>query len=188
MVLDQTIDSMKNLSSIKKLLVTIPLSLTITKGLSDPNRIKILDLLYHDELSTSELLVKLKKSNYKIAETTLRHHISVLKKSGLIKISRTSEVNGIIVKYYKATIKTLFANDIPFETIISENNAIIQLIYPKFYKIINELLNNKKDLILKTAKSKTVCKICKINHHDEFLLLLIFSAVIAKVIDNILTK
>ena len=52
---------MKNISSNEKLLVTIPLSLTITKGLSDPHRIKILDLLYHRELSVTEVMVRLKK-------------------------------------------------------------------------------------------------------------------------------
>jgi DNA-binding transcriptional ArsR family regulator len=188
MVLDQTKGSMKNISSIEKMLVTIPLSLSITKGLSDPNRIKILDLLYHRELSTSEILVGLKKSNYKIAETTLRHHINVLKKSGLIKISKTKEINGIIVKYYKAKAKILFVTDFPFESIVSDNSAIIQSLYPRFYKIITELLINKKSLILKASKSKTICKICKINHQHEFILFLIFSVVITMVLNNILKK
>ncbi|HYP43330.1 MAG TPA: winged helix-turn-helix domain-containing protein [Candidatus Nitrosocosmicus sp.] len=80
---------MKNVSVNEKLIVTIPLSLKITKGLSDPHRIKILDLLYHKELSVSELMVYLKKSNFQIATTTLRHHLNVLKKNGLIKISKT---------------------------------------------------------------------------------------------------
>ena len=74
-------------------MVTIPLSLQLPKkGLSDPHRIKILDLLYHRELSISEVMVRLKKSNFKIAITTLRHHMNVLKKNDLIKISRTKEV------------------------------------------------------------------------------------------------
>lgn len=188
MVSGQTKYSMKNISSMEKSLVTIPLSLTVAKGLSDPNRIKILDLLYHKELTTHEILISLKKSNYRIAETTLRHHINVLRKSRMIKISKTSEVNGIIVKHYKATIKTLLINDFPIETITSDNYSIIQLLYPKFYKIINELFINKRELISKISKSKTVCKICKINHHNEFLLFLIFSAVIAKVLDNLLRK
>src|SRR6185437_5727618 len=83
----------------EKLFVTIPLNLTITKGLSDPHRIKILDLLYHRDLSVNGIMIQLKKSNFKIAMTTLRHHINVLKKNGLVKITKTKEVKGTLVKY-----------------------------------------------------------------------------------------
>src|SRR5919112_5377517 len=124
---------MKNISINEKLLVTLPLSLTITKGLSDPHRVKILDLLYHRELSVSELMIHLKKSNCKIAATTLRHHLNVLKKNGLIKISKTREVKGTLVKYYRATLKTLFFNDLSFESVISDNSKIINSLYPRLY-------------------------------------------------------
>jgi hypothetical protein len=106
----------------------------------------------------------------------------------LIKISKTKEINGIIVKYYKAKAKILFVTDFPFESIVSDNSAIIQSLYPRFYKIITELLINKKSLILKASKSKTICKICKINHQHEFILFLIFSVVITMVLNNILKK
>ncbi len=178
---------MKNNSINEKLLVvTIPLSLTITKGLSDPHRIKILDLLYHKELSVSELMIRLKKSNFKIATTTLRHHMSVLKKNGLIKISKTKEVKGTLVKYYKSNLKTLVFDDLSFDTVIPDNIKIIDSLYPKFYKIINELFIEEQNLILNLSKSKTICKICKTNHYVEFLLFLIFSVVITKVLDKVL--
>lgn len=177
---------MKNILSNEKLLVTIPLSLKITKGLSDPHRIKILDLLYHRELSISEVMVRLKKSNFKIAITTLRHHMNVLKKNGLIRISRTKEVKGTLVKYYKSNLKTLFFDGFSFDTIISDNIKIINTLYPKFYKIINELFNYEQNLLSNLSKSKTICKICKTNHHVEFLLFLIFSVVIAKVLNKLL--
>jgi DNA-binding transcriptional ArsR family regulator len=177
---------MKNISSNEKLLVTIPLSLTITKGLSDPHRIKILDLLYHRELSVTEVMVRLKKSNCKIAITTLRHHMNVLKKNGLIRISKTKEVKGTLVKYYKSTLKTLFFDNLFFDTIISDNIKIINSLYPKFHKIINELFNDEQNLISNLSKPKTICKICKINHHAEFLLFLIFGVVIAKVLNKLL--
>ena len=176
---------MKNISN-EKLLVTIPLDLKITKGLSDPHRIKILDLLYHRELSISEVMVRLKKSNFKIAITTLRHHMNVLKKNDLIKISRTKEVKGTLVKYYKSNLKTLFFDCFSFDTIISDNIKIINTLYPKFYKIVNELFNYEQNLVSNLSKSKTICKICKTNHHVEFLLFLIFSVVIAKVLNKLL--
>ena len=177
---------MKNVSINEKLVVTIPLSLKITKGLSDPHRIKILDLLYHKELSVSELMVYLKKSNFQIATTTLRHHLNVLKKNGLIKVSKTKEVKGTLVKYYRSTLKTLFFNDLSFESVISDNIKIINSLYPKLYKNIKELFTDEKDLILDLTKSKTVCKICKTNHRNEFLLFMIFSVVLTKVLNKVL--
>lgn len=179
---------MKNISINEKLLVTIPLSLTITKGLSDPHRVKILDLLYHRELSVSELMIHLKKSNCKIAATTLRHHLNILKKNGLIKISKTKEVKGTLVKYYKSTIKSLFFDILSFDSVVTENISIINSLYPKFYKIINELFVEEQNLLSNLSKSKTICKICKTNHYMEFLLFLIFSVVISKVPDKILKK
>ncbi len=179
---------MKNISINEKLLVTIPLSLTITKGLSDPHRVKILDLLYHRELSVSELMIHLKKSNCKIAATTLRHHLNILKKNGLIKISKTKEVKGTLVKYYKSTIKSLFFDILSFDSVVLENISIINSLYPKFYKIINELFVEEQNLLSNLSKSKTICKICKTNHYMEFLLFLIFSVVISKVLDKILKK
>ena len=177
---------MKNVSINEKLVVTIPLSLKITKGLSDPHRIKILDLLYHKELSVSELMVYLKKSNFQIATTTLRHHVNVLKKNGLIKISKTKEVKGTLVKYYRSTLKTLFFNDLSFESVISDNIKLINSLYPKLYKNIDELFIDEKDLVLDLTKSKTMCKICKTNHRNEFLLFIIFSVVLTKVLNKVL--
>ena len=43
-------------------LVTILMNENIAKGLSDPHRLKILDLLYHRNLSTRNLFDLLKKS------------------------------------------------------------------------------------------------------------------------------
>lgn len=61
-------------------LVTILMNENIAKSLSDPHRLKILDFLYHRNLSTRNLFDLLKKAKYDIAMTTLRHHILILKK------------------------------------------------------------------------------------------------------------
>ena len=133
-------------------------------------------------------MIHLKKSNCKIAATTLRHHLNILKKNGLIKISKTREVKGTLVKYYKSTIKSLFFDILSFDSVVTENISIINSLYPKFYKIINELFVEEQNLLSNLSKSKTICKICKTNHYMEFLLFLIFSVVISKVLDKILKK
>ena len=178
---------MKNVSINEKLVVTIPLSLKITKGLSDPHRIKILDILYHKELSVSELMVYLKKSNFQIATTTLRHHLNVLKKNGLISIHRKKEIKGKLVKYYKSNVKMLIYDNYPFVTFTRDNRYIINSFYPKFYKVIKKIITSDKDLvsiILSEIRSK--CKICKTYHYAEFLLFMVLNMVIAKVLRKLL--
>ncbi len=56
------------------------LEIRIFKALSDPNRLKIVKLLKEGELCACELAVALSNS-----QSTVSHHISVLKSAGLIK-------------------------------------------------------------------------------------------------------
>lgn len=170
----------------EKLFVTIPLNLTIAKGLSDPHRIKILDLLYHRDLSVNGIMIQLKKSNFKIAMTTLRHHVNVLKKNGLVKITKTKEVKGTLVKYYRSTLKGLFLDNIILDNIISDNLEIINTLYLKFYKALKQLFKYNQNLVPDLSKTKPTCKICKINHHVESILFLILSVVITKVFSKLL--
>lgn len=52
----------------------------IFKALSDPNRLKIMKLLKEGELCACELTIALSNS-----QSTVSHHLSVLKSAGLIK-------------------------------------------------------------------------------------------------------
>ena len=61
-------------------LITIMINENTAKVLSDHHRLKILDFLYHRNLSTKDLFDLLKRAKFNIAMTTLRHHISILKK------------------------------------------------------------------------------------------------------------
>ncbi|VFJ14117.1 ArsR/SmtB family transcription factor [Candidatus Nitrosocosmicus franklandus] len=168
-------------------LVTIMMNEKIAKGLSDPHRLKILDLLYHRNLSTRNLFDLLKKAKYDIAMTTLRHHISILKKNGLISIQRKEEVKGMLVKYYKANVKMLVYENYPFVKFARDNEEIINLLYPKIYKVIKKILINEKELmsiVLSDVKSK--CKICKTSHYAEFLLFMVLNMVMTKVLRKLI--
>ena len=168
-------------------LVTIMMNENIAKSLSDPHRLKILDLLYHRNLSTRNMFDLLKKAKYDIAMTTLRHHISILKKNGLISIQRKEEVKGVLVKYYKSNVKMLIYQNYPFVTFTRDNKEIIHSLYPKLYKVIRKIMISEKELmsvILSDVKSK--CKICRTYHYAEFLLFTVLNMVIAKVLRKLL--
>lgn len=173
----------------EKPLITIMISENIAKGLSDPHRVKILDLLYHRNLTAKDLFLHLKKAKFNIAMTTLRHHITTLKKSGLISVYKTEEVKGTLVKYYKSNVKMLAYENFPFVTFLQENREIIDLLYPKFYKVIKKMLINEKNFMSNvSSQSKSKCKICKTYHYTEYLMFIILNMIITKVLRKILKK
>jgi DNA-binding transcriptional ArsR family regulator len=169
----------------EKYLISLPITMTIAKGLSDPHRIRILDLLYHKELSVNELSLYLKKYQLEIAATTLRHHVNVLRKNNLIRITKTKEVKGTVMKYYKSNLKVLFANDPHLDFKVIYDPKLINSLYPQFYKLIKKFIIENKNL-LNLTKLKTRCKICKINHYDEYLIFLVFNVLFTKALSKML--
>lgn len=167
----------------RKPLISLLYSFDIAKGLSDRHRSKILDILYHRELSVKELIVYLKRSKFDIAVTTLRHHVNILKKSGLIKISKTKEVKGTVVKYYKANFKLLFIENSLLKSGISKYKQVIISAYSKIYNIIKKMIFTEKAFnnLLSDLKIKSkTCKACKINHSIESMIFLVLNIAITK--------
>ena len=79
----------------------------VFKALDDPIRGKIVQLLNKKQLNVKQITRRLKKFGYKKAVTTIRHHIEILKESGLIEISKIEESRGAITKYYSSSTKLL---------------------------------------------------------------------------------
>src|SRR5262249_27393873 len=77
------------------------------KALDDPARIKILKLLYRRQLTTEQIVEELHKLDYKKATTTIRHHLDILKRAGLVEIVKMEEIRGAVLKYYGTSIKLL---------------------------------------------------------------------------------
>lgn len=75
------------------------------KALDDPARIKIIQILYHKQLSVEQIAVELSKAGYKKATTTIRHHLDILKKAKLIEIVKMEEVRGAVMKFYGTSVR-----------------------------------------------------------------------------------
>ena len=54
------------------------------KAIEEPTRAKILKILYKNQMTAEQILDELKKTGYDKALTTIRHHLDILKISGLI--------------------------------------------------------------------------------------------------------
>ena len=118
----------------------ITVNYDVFKALDDPIRGKIVELLNKKQLNAEQITRRLKKLGYKKAVTTIRHHIEILKESGLIEITKIEELRGAITKYYGSSTKLL---DFPLPLDFDENySKIISKTTLKLTKVIGPILKN----------------------------------------------
>ena len=118
----------------------ITVNYDVFKALDDPIRGKIVELLNKKQLNAEQITRRLKKFGYKKAVTTIRHHIEILKDSGLIEIIKIEESRGAITKYYGSSTKLL---DFMLPSDFDENySKIISKTSLKLEKTIGSILKN----------------------------------------------
>ena len=143
----------------------------VFKALDDPIRGKIVQLLNKKQLNVEQITRRLKKFGYKKAVTTIRHHIEILKDSGLIEIVRIEESRGAITKYYGSSTKLL---DFTLPLDFDENySKLISKTSLKLGKVISPILKNF---------SKTR-KIQQINYNNYIII-----EIINRAVTNLLEK
>ena len=112
----------------------------IFRALDDPIRGKIVQLLHKKQLNVEQITRRLKKFGYKKAVTTIRHHVEILKDSGLIEIVKMEEARGAITKYYGSSTKLL---DFTLPSDFDKNySKIIAKTSLKLGKVVNSILKN----------------------------------------------
>ena len=143
----------------------------VFKALDDQIRGKIVQLLNKKQLNVEQITRRLKKFGYKKAVTTIRHHIEILKDSGLIEIVRIEESRGAITKYYGSSTKLL---DFTLPLDFDENySKLISKTSLKLGKVIGPILKNF---------SKTR-KIQQINYNNYIIM-----EIINRAVTNLLEK
>lgn len=146
-------------------------SIEHSRAIEDPLRAKIVEILYRKELSADQICLALKKQGHKKALTTIRHHLEILKESGLIEIVRIEESRGAIKKYYGTSTKLLdFHSPEDFDTKYSQ---IIDNTSNKIEKII-------KGLTPKTTKQKGK----KSKEYSQYLVMEIMNRAVTNVLEN----
>ena len=119
---------------------TIAVNNDVSRALARPTRGKIVELLNKKQLNVEQIRSRLKKHGYKKSVTTIRHHIEILKDSGLIEITKIEESQGAITKYYGSSTRLL---DFSLPTDFDENySKIISKTTLKLTKVIGPILKN----------------------------------------------
>lgn len=146
------------------------ISVEQARALEDPVRTKIIEMLYHKQLTTEQIAKELQKIGYNKALTTIRHHLDILKEAGLIEIVKIEEVRGAVAKFYGTSIK-LIANHSP-KDFDSKYSSMIKTTSAKIEKILENIA--KKPALQK--KSETA--------YNEFVLTEIVNRAVANVLEN----
>lgn len=141
------------------------------RAIEDPARAKIVEILYRQALSAEQITSALKKSGFKKALTTIRHHLEILKESGLIEIVKIEESRGAITKFYGTSTKLLdFQTPDDFD---SKYSKLIDTTSTKIEKIL-------KGLTPKTEKSKGK----KSEEYSQYLVMEIMNRAMTNVLEN----
>ncbi len=152
----------------------VTLSTEHARAIEDPARAKIMEILYRNSLSAEQIANELKKTGYKKALTTVRHHLEILKSSGLIELVKIEEARGAITKFYSTSTKLLgYPAPDDFDTKYSK---IIESTSVKIEKIL-------KGLVPKTKPSKK----SKNNDHkyySQYLVVEIMNRAMTNILEN----
>ncbi|MCI4433479.1 MAG: winged helix-turn-helix transcriptional regulator [Nitrosopumilus sp.] len=144
------------------------------RAIEDPARSKIIEILYHRALSADQISNELKKTGYKKALTTVRHHLDILKESGLIEIAKIEESRGAITKFYSTSTKLLgYAAPDDFE---SKYSKIIDHTSVKIEKIL-------RNITPKTIKSKKT-KGENSEGYSQYLVMEIMNRAMTNIMEN----
>ncbi len=91
-------------ASIKNIIVITAAQAT---ALSDKTRMDMLKMLYHDEMTVSQIHDKLSESGREKTMTTTRHHAKILEGAGLIQVTKLKTVRGVVAKEYGTSFRLL---------------------------------------------------------------------------------
>ncbi len=149
------------------------------RAIEEPTRAKILKILYKNQLSAEQILDKMKKTGYAKALTTIRHHLDILKISGLIEVVKIQESRGAVIKFYGTSTK-LLEYDTP-DDFESKYENLIKSTSDKITKLV-------KNISQKTNSKSKNQKSVESENYAQYILLEIINRALTNVLENHQTK
>lgn len=161
------------LSAMSLLETEIPIRDVITtdpekaKALENDVRAKILDMLADEELTIEEIDAELNRRGEDKAETTVRHHVNVLKDASMVELARLEEAGGGTRKYYKSNTR-VFSYDLPenTETTLADAQDATRA---ELLSLIEQLFDDHGNAIEAVAEEMKPCEYCESQHYEEFI-------------------
>lgn len=162
----------------------VPVRNVITTGpeearaLENDVRAKILDMLAAVEMTVGEIHAELERRGEQKAETTVRHHVDVLREAGLVEIARLEDAGGGTLRYYKSNTR-VFAYDLPDgadETLAGAYGTIRE----DLLSLVERVFREHGEAIEAVARETKPCEYCETQRYEEF--------VVRELVDRALTE
>jgi len=148
------------------------------RALSDPIRIKILEILSHKQMTTEEIAKVLRRSGHKKATTTIRHHLDTLKTADLIEVTKMVEVRGAVRKYYMSALRA-FSYNVPN---LEKHSKLIEETSSRLLKVLRNIHEDGKFITEMSGKDR--CSLCKGDHYKEYVAIEVLNNALAKTLES----
>lgn len=148
------------------------------KALEHDARAKILDMLADNEMTVQAIHEELTRRGEEMAETTVRHHVNVLRDAGMVEVARLEEAGGGTRKHYKSNTR-VYSYTLPDDAEQRLANASADF-RDDLVEVIDSLFEEHGDAIEEVAREMKPCSYCETQRYEEF--------VVRELIDRALTE
>jgi len=138
-------------------------------ALQAPIRLVMLDLLCAGPMSVDELALELPAHGFRKATNTLRHHLDILVKSGLVELALLEQTRGAVLKYFAGSTRPLhyrFADGAD-----PDLQALADRLYPSMEQALQELRRTEPARVKRLVDGLPKCARCAGPHYTQFVLL-----------------
>lgn len=139
------------------------------RALQSPLRIAMLDLLAGRPMSVDELAEELPAHGFRKATNTLRHHLEVLQKAGLVELSLLEQTRGAVLKYFAACVRPLH-HRLP-ETAEADLDVLARRLDGPVRAALERLAREESERVERLARSVRRCPRCPEDHYADYVLL-----------------
>lgn len=152
------------------------------KAIGDPIRASILQILSEEEASIAEIRDALEKRGIKLAPTTVRHHVDILKKAGLVELTRLVDARGGVLKYYASNVRLIEHS--PPEGFEESLEEAIEEASEELDRLFRRLFRKHREEIDRIAENLKPCPYCSKEHFREYVLLEVLNRGVAKAVEE----
>lgn len=138
------------------------------RALENDVRAKIVDMLADDEMTIAEIHDELARRGQEKAETTVRHHVNVLKEAGIVELSRLEEAGGGTLKHYRSNTR-VFSYELPdeAETLFAEMTPTAR---EELTSLVSAVVADHGEGIQAIAEETKPCEYCSTERYEEYIL------------------
>jgi DNA-binding transcriptional ArsR family regulator len=154
----------------------------IANALENDVRAKILDMLAEEELTIEAIHAELERRGADKAETTVRHHVNVLKDADMVELARLEEAGGGTRKHYKSNTR-VFSYDLPADAEETLAAAFAR-VRGDLETVLDDVLDKHGEEIEAVAREMKPCEYCDTQHYEEFILRELVNRSLTDLVEN----